>query len=178
MKQGEWLIVDDDPLFCRVLARALERRGQLGVRQARSLAEARQALGESAPDYLVLDLRIEDESGLQLIEEALARAPRMDIVVLTGFASLATAVEAIKRGARDYLAKPADAHEIMVAFGLEELDPDAEPEPHPPSVRKLEWEHIQRVLQQHDGNISATARALNMHRRTLQRKLQKKPVKK
>lgn len=178
MPDSDFLIVDDDPVFCRVLARALERRGYGQPRQAQSLEAAREALREAAPAYMVLDLRIEDESGLALIQEALRLGPDMAIVVLTGFASIATAVEAIKRGARDYLAKPADAHEILVAFGLEEPDEGPEPEPHPPSVRKLEWEHIQRVLAQHDGNISATARALNMHRRTLQRKLKKKPVKK
>ena len=96
--------------------------------------------------------------------------------MLTGFASIATAVEAIKRGARDYLAKPADADEILAALTAAPRESKASIPEHPPSVRKLEWEHIQRVLQQHGGNISATARALNMHRRTLQRKLGKKPV--
>jgi two-component system, response regulator RegA len=180
MEHEEMLVVDDDAVFCRVLGRALERRGYR-VRKAQTLPAARQAIHEAPPACMVLDLRLENESGLyesglRLIDEALAVVPGMAIVVLTGFASIATAVEAIKRGARDYLAKPADADEIVAVLRGEAQKPEREPVDEPPSVRRLEWEHIQRVLRQHDGNISATARVLRMHRRTLQRKLNKKPV--
>ena len=102
--------------------------------------------------------------------------PDCRVVVLTGYSSIATAVQAIKLGAVNYLCKPADAEEILAALSQEEADPGAEVAEHPPSINRLTWEHIQKVLQEHDGNISATARALGMHRRTLQRKLQKRPV--
>jgi two-component system response regulator RegA len=101
---------------------------------------------------------------------------RVRIVVLTGYASVATAVEAIKLGATHYLAKPVDADEVVAAFGRDEGNPHATVAMHPLSVERLEWEHIQRVLKEHDGNISGTARSLNMHRRTLQRKLAKRPA--
>lgn len=176
MDNQSLLVVDDDPVFGHVLGRALERRGYW-VCVAQNLRDARRVIGVAPPACMVLDLRIEEESGLQLIDEALAAAPDMAIVVLTGFASIATAVEAIKRGARDYLAKPADASEIVAALRGASEKPELRQIGPPPSVRKLEWEHIQRVLSQHDGNVSATARALHMHRRTLQRKLMKRPVK-
>jgi len=124
----------------------------------------------------VVDLRLGDASGLGLIEALHALDPRTRIVMLTGYASIATAVEAIKLGATHYLTKPADPDEIIAALGRTSGDADIPVAAHPPSVERLEWEHIQKVLNQHQGNISATARALKMHRRTLQRKLAKRPV--
>ncbi len=169
------LVVDDDPVFGGVLARALSRRG-FDVRFATGLGEARRKLDEGAPDYAVVDLRMPDGSGLAFVEELKRRKPDARIVVLTGFASVATAVEAIKLGAVHYLPKPADADEVVAAFGRDAGDAATRVSPRPLSVDRLEWEHIQKVLSEHGGNVSATARALNMHRRTLQRKLTKRPA--
>ena len=171
---GKLLVVDDDPVFRGVLARALSKRG-FDVRVAAGLVEARQALEVDRPDYAVVDLRMPDGSGLALVEELKRQNPRARIVVLTGFASVATAVEAIKLGAVHYLPKPADADEVILAFGRDAGDAATQVSPRPLSVDRLEWEHIQKVLSEHGGNVSATARALNMHRRTLQRKLTKRP---
>ena len=173
------LIVDDDPVFRRVLARELGRQGRSVVEAGDSAAAMRLAR-EYAPAEVVLDLRIGDESGLLLLEPLVQAlklvrgdAPVARIVLLTGYASIATAVEAVKRGAHNYVAKPASVEAILDAFGDAETLPPEEPERM--SVGRLEWEHIQQVLVSNDGNVSATARALNMHRRTLQRKLAKKP---
>jgi two-component system response regulator RegA len=125
----------------------------------------------------VLDLRLAADSGLRLIAPLKAARPAMRILLLTGYASIATAVEAIKLGAVHYLAKPAGIEEILLALGREEGDAAVAPAEEPMSVDRLEWEHIQKVLAENDGNLSATARALKMHRRTLQRKLAKRPVK-
>jgi two-component system response regulator RegA len=168
------LLVDDDRTFCVVLSRALEKRGYAvsvanSVEQALPLAEA------NPPEYAVVDLKMDGVSGLVLVKRLHELDPATRIVMLTGFASIATAVEAIKLGATQYLAKPANANEIVAAFG-HSASTEIAPNDLPPSVDRLEWEHIQRVLQAHEGNISATARALNMHRRTLQRKLGKRPV--
>jgi len=165
------LLVDDDDVFCDVLSRALTRRGfQVEIRH--SADAALNYLGENTPSYAVVDLRMPGRSGLTLVEELRAISASMRIVVLTGYASIATAVEAIKLGATHYLAKPADADEIVAAFGSPSLEEEEVPS-RPLSVDRLEWEHIQKVLAEHAGNISATARALGMHRRTLQRKLGK-----
>jgi two-component system response regulator RegA len=169
------LVVDDDPVFGGVLARALSRRG-FDVHIAAGLGEAQRKLDEGAPDYAVVDLRMPDGSGLAFVEELKRRKPDARIVVLTGFASVATAVEAIKLGAVHYLPKPADADEVVAAFGRDAGDAAMQVSPRPLSVDRLEWEHIQKVLSEHGGNVSATARALNMHRRTLQRKLTKRPT--
>jgi two-component system response regulator RegA len=126
-------------------------------------------------DFAVVDLKMPGGSGLALVERLKQRNPRIRIVVLTGFASVATAVEAIKLGATHYLPKPADADEIVAAFGRDQGDTSAQVSLQPLSVERLEWEHIQKILSENTGNVSATARALNMHRRTLQRKLGKKP---
>lgn len=171
-----FLVVDDDPVFGRVLARALARRG-FQVDVAQTAAAALEAAKGRLPAYAVVDLRLGEDSGLQLVERLLTVHKRMRIVVLTGYASIATAVEAIKLGAVHYLAKPADADEIVAALGRQHADSEVTPPANPPSIRRLEWEHLQRVLQAHGGNVSATARALRMHRRTLQRKLGKRPVK-
>jgi two-component system response regulator RegA len=170
------LIVDDDALFCASLAGALSRRG-FDVVTAQSAAAATARLRRDPPRYAVIDLKIGDESGLELVELAAATEPAVRMVVLTGYASIATAVEAIKLGAVHYLAKPAEIGDILAALQRDPSGNAAAPLPEqPPSVKKLEWEHIQRVLQAHRNNISATARALNMHRRTLQRKLRKRPA--
>ncbi|MDR5865737.1 response regulator transcription factor [Halomonas koreensis] len=169
------LIIDDDEMFCHVLHRALSRRGY-EVLVAHDGAEALSLARRHRPQMATLDLKLEQESGLKLLPELLELVPDCRVVVLTGYSSIATAVEAIKLGAVNYLCKPADADEVLTALSREEGDPEAEVADHPPSVNRLTWEHIQKVLQEHDGNISATARALGMHRRTLQRKLQKRPV--
>ena len=174
-REQRLLIVDDDEMFCHVLNRALTRRGyEVIVAQ-----DADQALAMAAqylPTMATLDLKLENSSGLKLLPELLAISPQCRIVVLTGYSSIATAVEAIKLGAVNYLCKPVDADDVLTAFERQSGDPDIELADNPPSINRITWEHIQKVLQEHDGNISATARALGMHRRTLQRKLQKRPV--
>ena len=172
------LLVDDDVIFCQVLEKAMQKRA-FDVTTANSVAQAQAVLNEGLlPDYAVVDLSMPGgPSGLILVELLHALSAEMRIVVLTGYASVATAVEAIKLGATHYLAKPANADEIVKAFGKQLGDADAGVSDHPTSVRRLEWEHIQKVLSDCDGNISAAARDLGMHRRTLQRKLAKRPVK-
>lgn len=173
-EQASLLLVDDDLTFCQVLGRALGKRGFL-VTVAHSVEEALPLAAASPPEYAVVDLKMSGASGLVLIQALHELDAATRIVVLTGYASIATAVEAIKLGATQYLSKPANADEIVAAFGHSAstgLPLNAQPT----SVNRLEWEHIQRVLQENQGNISATARALNMHRRTLQRKLGKTPL--
>ncbi len=173
-EQPSLLLVDDDPTFCSVLGRALEKRG-FSVAIAHSVEQAMPLVQTSPPEYAVVDMKMQGASGLVLIRALHELDPNTRIVVLTGYASIATAVEAIKLGATQYLSKPANADEIVAAFG--HVASAALPlDTRPPSVERLEWEHIQRVLQENGGNISATARALNMHRRTLQRKLGKVPL--
>lgn len=175
------LLVDDDATFVRVLGRALAARG-FEVISATDPDDARKLARHHQPRHCVLDLKLGDENGLRLIPELRSLVPDMCILLLTGYASIATAVEAIKRGAHDYLAKPVDADAVVRALldgdatteGEDEDLPDA-PEA-PLALRRLEWEHIQRVLTECGGNISETARRLGMHRRTLQRKLGKRPV--
>lgn len=170
------LIVDDDAAWCESAASALQRRG-FEVSTASSIEQAGHALQDNPPRNALIDLRLGDDSGLVLVEQAARLEPPIRVVVLTGYASIATAVEAVKLGATHYLAKPARIDAIVAALRREpDGDPSTPVSDEPPSVRRLEWEHIQRVLHEHDGNISATARALNMHRRTLQRKLRKRPV--
>jgi len=170
------LIIEDDPGFNALLVRTLERRGRT-ARGALSTPAALALAGELAPGRVVLDLNLGGASGLALIPALLAIRPDCRIVVLTGYASIATAVDAIKLGAVQYLAKPVEIEAILAALDSDD-GPDLElPAPDEPlSVDRLEWEHIQRVLSENDGNISGTARALKMHRRTLQRKLAKRPV--
>ncbi len=169
------LLVDDDVTFCAVLSKALEKRG-FQVRVAHSVATALSEIQDDSPEYAVIDLKMPDQSGLALVSRLKALGERTRIVVLTGYASIATAVEAIKLGAEYYLSKPADADDIVAAFHRESGDRFAPVSEKPLSVNRLEWEHINRVLSEHHGNVSATARALGMHRRTLQRKLNKRPV--
>jgi two-component system response regulator RegA len=170
------LVIEDDPAFNRVLCRALKNRGFAAV-AVLSAEEAATLIPATRAARAVLDLNIAGTSGLTLIAPLLAADPDCRIVVLTGYASIATAVEAIKLGATHYLAKPTDVEAILAAFEATAPQPDSVPPSEPLSVDRLEWEHIQRVLKEHDGNISSTARALKMHRRTLQRKLMKRPVK-
>ncbi|HET7921818.1 MAG TPA: response regulator [Gammaproteobacteria bacterium] len=170
------LIVDDDAVFCEVLSRALRRR-EFETRQAHNARHARELAALFRPQACVLDLKLGEDSGLALVPELMRCLPGLRILVLTGYASIATAVEAVKLGAADYLAKPAGPDRIVsMLCGRPPADMQAREAMLPPSVRRLEWEHIQRVLNEHGGNISGTARALGMHRRTLQRKLAKKPV--
>ncbi|MDR2215627.1 MAG: response regulator [Nevskiaceae bacterium] len=172
------LVLDDDATFVSILARALRRRGHR-VSEALNVEAALLLAAQDAPDLAVVDLKIAQESGLDAVPALLERNAAMRILILTGYSSIATAVAAIKLGAWDYACKPLDADEILQKLGLGEA---AAPAPmsaipdQPLSVERLEWEHIQRVLAENAGNISATARSLGMHRRTLQRKLLKRPV--
>lgn len=168
------LLVDDDATFCEVLRRALEKRG-FAVTVAHSVEQALPLAQANPPEYAVVDLKMDGASGLVLVQTLHELDAATRIVMLTGYASIATAIEAIKLGATQYLPKPANADEIVTAFG-HSASADLAVQIHPPSVERLEWEHIQRVLQEQQGNISATARLLNMHRRTLQRKLSKRPA--
>lgn len=176
MTRPTLLIADDDEIWCESAAGALARRG-FEVATALTLDKATRILEENPPRHALIDLRMGRESGLVLVERAARIEPPIRIVVLTGYASIATAVEAIKLGASQYLAKPARMGAIVEAL-TDKTEGDARMPvaSEPPSPRRLEWEYIQQVLQAHDGNISATARALKMHRRTLQRKLNKHPV--
>lgn len=169
------LLVDDDETFCKVLKAALEKRN-FDVMIANDVASGMALAEENLPEYAVIDLRIGHESGLELVKKLISLDDNTQIVMLTGFASIATAVESIKLGAVHYLTKPANADEIVNALHKNEGDATVMISENPLSVKRLEWEHLQKILMQHDGNISAAARALNMHRRTLQRKLEKRPV--
>lgn len=173
------LLIDDDPVFTATLSRALQRQ-QCHVQVAHDSASALQTLRHCQPTSVLLDLRLGSENGLHLLQQLRAQLPHARIVMLTGFGSIATAVEAIKRGADDYLVKPAPLPELLQALQPVPADTADEDSPENPSdeplnLRQLSWEYIQRVLTEHDGNISAAARALGMHRRTLQRKLGKVP---
>jgi two-component system response regulator RegA len=168
------LIVEDDADFATAVARAMHKRG-FEVAVAHDAGEAASTADAFAPTHALVDLKLPGDSGLKVVEALAACEPVPIIVVLTGYASIATAVAAVRLGARHYLAKPANADEILVALLRDAPDATLEVNPEPLSVARLEWEHIQKVLNEHDGNISATARALKMHRRTLQRKLDKRP---
>jgi two-component system response regulator RegA len=166
------LLVDDDEPFLRRLERAMEKRG-FEVQAAGSVAEGLAKATASPAAYAVIDLRLEDGNGLDVVEKLRERRPDSKIVVLTGYGAIATAVAAVKIGATDYLSKPADANDItnaLLARG-EELPPPPE---NPMSADRVRWEHIQRVYELCDRNVSETARRLNMHRRTLQRILAKR----
>jgi len=172
------LLVDDDQTFCRVLSKAFEKRG-FTVWVAHDVDQALGLLDlHGSPNYAVLDLSMPGgRSGLSLVEVLHAYDTQIAIVVLTGYASVATAVEAIKLGATHYMSKPAHADEIIQAFNREQGDSDTHIEESAVSVKRVEWEYIQKVLNDCEGNVSAAARKLGMHRRTLQRKLVKRPVK-
>lgn len=168
------LLVEDDEIFGRVICRAMQRRG-FEIEHALSLEAASGMADTQVFDLAILDLNLGGHSSLPLIPALKQHNPQMRILVLTGYASITTAVDAIKLGADNYLAKPADADEILTAL-LSDNTSQQEVPSETMSVRRLEWEHIQKVLKENNGNISETARLLKMHRRTLQRKLQKRPV--
>lgn len=166
------LLIDDDAIFANRLARAMEKRGFAPV-VAGSVAEGISELHRSAPAYAVVDLRLEDGSGLDVVEALREAREDARIIVLTGYGAIATAVAAVKLGATDYLAKPADAEDIMAALlSRKEILP--QPSENPMSADRVRWEHIQRIFEQCDRNVSETARRLHMHRRTLQRILAKR----
>ncbi len=176
IEKPQLLLVDDDETFCSVLQPALEKRN-FQVSTAHDIKTGIELAEQTEPEYAVIDLRIGHDSGLEMVKKLISLDSNTQIVILTGFASIATAVEAIKLGAIHYLTKPAHADEIVNALYKNEGDSSVSISENPLSVKRLEWEHLQKVLMQHNGNISAAARALNMHRRTLQRKLDKRPVK-
>jgi len=165
------LIVDDEKNLRDQLAKAMERRGFI-VKTAESVAEGYAVAQPDPPDFAVVDLRLGDGSGVNLVEKLRELRPQMRVIMLTGYGNIATAVAAVKAGAIDYLAKPADADAVAAAL----LNPEG-PLPNPPerpmSADRVRWEHIQRVFEQCDRNVSETARRLKMHRRTLQRILAK-----
>jgi len=169
------LLVDDDATFLEVMRRSMRSKG-FEVRTALDADSACKAAQEYLPTHILLDLNLPGDSGLVTLPRLRKLAPGARIVVLTGYSSIATAVEAMKLGATDYLCKPARVAEILDAFAGTSHTPAKAIAEQPMSVNRLEWEHIQKILQQQGGNVSATAKALGMHRRTLQRKLQKKPV--
>lgn len=169
------LLVDDDEPFLRRLARAMEKRG-FAVEQAETVAEGISAARSRPPAYAVIDLRLGDGNGLDVVEVLREVRPDARVVVLTGYGAIATAVAAVKIGATDYLSKPADADDISNAL----LSPDDQrppPPENPMSADRVRWEHIQRVYELCERNVSETARRLNMHRRTLQRILAKRSPK-
>lgn len=176
MKPEYFLVVDDDSIFRAVVERALKRRGHQ-TEIAHDIQSALLMATQHKFTRAVIDLKLAHESGLILIRTLKEHYPELQIVMLTGYSSISTAVEAIKLGASNYLCKPADADDILAAFEKSGAVVTSEIPQTPLSVDRLEWEHIQRVLRENQGNISATARSLGMHRRTLQRKLQKRPVK-
>lgn len=168
------LIVEDDDVLRARLARAFRERG-FEVREAADAASAARQARTGSPSHALVDLRLPDASGLEVVRALIAADRAMAVVVLTGYGSIATALEAVRQGARHYLSKPADVDEILSAF---DRDPSGSPRgPSPvPSLARVEWEHINRVLADCGGNISEAARVLGIHRRSLQRKLAKFPA--
>lgn len=174
------LIVEDDVAFSATLARRLTKYG-FECEEKHQVDQVLHFCHQYRPEFLILDMKLATDNGLTLIKPVRALLPNIRIVLLTGYASIATAVEAIQLGANDYLAKPVDTSMLIKALmGKNEETGDFKSiddvEFKPMSTERLEWEHIHQVLNSNDGNVSATARQLGMHRRTLQRKLQKKPV--
>ena len=169
------IIVDDDRAFLQRLSRAMELRG-FEVRSAHSVAEGIDLIRQKAPAFAIIDMRLEDGNGLDVIAELTRLRPNARIIVLTGYGNIATAVSAVKLGAVDYLAKPADADDVTDAL-LAPANTKAPPPENPMSADRVRWEHIQRVYELCNRNVSETARRLNMHRRTLQRILAKRAPK-
>jgi two-component system response regulator RegA len=166
------LIVEDDKSFLQRLARAMESRG-FEVTTAESVSEGLLQVEKSAPAFAVIDMRLGDGTGLDVISALKSRRPDVRAIILTGYGNIATAVNAVKIGAVDYLAKPADADDVVAAL-LAIEGRKAEPPEHPMSADRVRWEHIQRIYELCNRNVSETARRLNMHRRTLQRILAKR----
>ena len=174
-EQPNLLLVDDDEVFCQVLSKAIMRR-EYNVEVAYSEDQAVEICAWQHPEFAIVDLRIDRDSGLNVIKRLIEQEQGIRIVVLTGYASISTAVESIKLGAIHYLTKPAQVDDIIQAFYFDEGNTGANISTQSMSTKRVEWEHLQKVLSDHQGNISAAARAMGMHRRTLQRKLAKKPV--
>ena len=173
--QARLLLVDDDETYCQVLASAFESRG-FSVETAHDVPSAIEITEKEPPEFAVVDLKMPGPSGLVLVEKLATLDEHTKIVVLTGYASIATAVQAIKLGAIQYITKPANVDDIIQAFG-DTANADQTISEIRPSPNRLEWEYLQKVLTDNNGNISETARTLGMHRRTLQRKLNKYPTK-
>lgn len=171
------LVVDDDEVFRNRLVRAFTERGY-DARGAQDYRHAMELAQQDSPEYAVVDLRMPDKSGLEVVKGLKALDPTTNVVVLTGYGSIATAIEAVKLGATHYLTKPADVDDILAGFARAGVPPGALPSTPPtvPSLDRVEWEHINRVLTDCGGNISQAARLLGVHRRSLQRKLAKHPV--
>ncbi|AXS38826.1 ActR/PrrA/RegA family redox response regulator transcription factor [Breoghania sp. L-A4] len=172
MQGARLLIVDDDRPFLQRLERAMEKRGFDTV-SAETVSDAIAKVKAQPPAFAVVDMRLGDGSGLDVIAELQSRRPDARAIILTGYGNIATAVTAVKLGAVDYLAKPADADEIFAAL-TQKPDEKAELPENPMSADRVRWEHIQRIYELCDRNVSETARRLNMHRRTLQRILAKR----
>ena len=173
---SNFLILDDNLVFAETLARSLSRRG-FAVTVAHDGRQALAAASQTVFELVTIDLQLMQDSGLQWIAPLRQALPQARLLVLTAYASIATTVQAIKLGADNYLAKPANLDSILLALQHDSAAAlAATAAPTPLSVDRLQWEHIQYVLAQHQGNVSSTARALNMHRRTLQRRLAKKPA--
>ena len=169
------LIVEDDKLFLQRLARAMESRG-FTVRTAETVADGLREVENAPPSFAVIDMRLTDGNGLDVISALKQRKPEARGIILTGYGNIATAVTAVKLGAFDYLSKPADADEVVAAL-LANAETKATPPENPMSADRVRWEHIQRIYELCDRNVSETARRLNMHRRTLQRILAKRAPK-
>ena len=169
------LIVEDDAVLRERLVRAIAARG-VDVQGAATVDDARAMIADDPPELALLDLRVADGYGLDLVNDLRAADPNTRIVVLTGYGSIATAVDAVRRGAVQYLTKPADADEILAAFASQEVPAStSSSDLRPMSLDRMEWEHINRVLVECGGNVSEAARLLGLHRRSLQRKLAKFP---
>ena len=166
------LILDDDKAFLNRLERAMDKRG-FAVTAVDSVEAGMAAVNQAAPAFAVIDMRLEDGNGLDVVSVLHEKRPDARVVVLTGYGNLTTAVTAVKLGAVDYLAKPADADDVIKAF-IQSDETKPEPPDNPMSADRVRWEHIQRVYELCDRNVSETARRLNMHRRTLQRILSKR----
>lgn len=169
------IIIDDNQTYRKVLARSLSRLN-CNVQHFSEPESALHGIKNTQKLTVLLDLKLESDSGLRWIEKIRKANVKCRIILLTGYASISTAVEAIKLGADNYLSKPITAREVLEHIQNKSEGTETPINEHPMSVERLEWEHIQKVLQDNDGNVSASARALGMHRRTLQRKLAKKPV--
>lgn len=175
LENARLLIVDDDETYSDVLKDAFENRG-FEVEVAYQIDQATSLIASFQPEMAIVDLRLDQESGLHVIKQLKENDENTKVVMLTGYASIATAVEAVKLGAIQYITKPANVDEILAAFAQSDPNMDITPAENPLSVKRIQWEHMQKVLLECDGNISQTARQLNMHRRTLQRMLAKRPV--
>lgn len=174
------LIIEDDVSFAATLARRMSKYG-FSCQQVHQADQALHACLQQKPDCILLDMKLAADNGLRLIKPIRAMLPKVKIVLLTGFASVATAVQAMRLGADDYLAKPVNTQMLLTALDTEQVPNntiDTDIGSDTMSTERVEWEHINQVLNSNGGNVSATARQLGMHRRTLQRKLQKKPVSK